>query len=81
MPIVSRARSRYSPRGVIRRPIAMRLLPTEMDRHQTLVRQAGISSASLARKIYLRGLKSFEAEVTGESLCDGINTARAVNRA
>lgn len=58
----------------------MRLLPSELAKHQLLVRQAGISSSSLARKIYLRGLKSYESDVIA-MFDGGINTPQGVNRA
>jgi hypothetical protein len=80
MAISSHPRSRYAPRGVVRKQVAMRLLPCELAKHQSLVRQAGISSSSLARKIYLRGLVSYEHDVMA-MYSDGINTPFGVNRA
>lgn len=50
----------YAPRGVVRKQIALRLLAPELAKHETLSKKTGASSASFAREMYLRGLKSFE---------------------
>lgn len=68
----------YAPRGVVNRPIALRLLAPELAQHETLAKQAGCSSAAFARQLYLRGLKSIQrAGCTAQST----NIGSRVNRA
>jgi hypothetical protein len=52
----------YAPRGVVKKPIALRLLAPEMARHEILVANSGASSNSIARQMYLRGWESYERE-------------------
>ena len=35
----------YAPRGVVKKQIALRLLAPELAQHETLAKQAGLSSA------------------------------------
>lgn len=67
MSIAPKLPSTYAPRGVVRKQIALRLLPPELAKHESLVLQTGASSASLARKIYLRGLRSYERDAASSS--------------
>lgn len=50
----------YAPRGVVRKQIALRLLPSERAAHESLVEKMGASSASVARQMYLLGLESHQ---------------------
>jgi len=71
----------YAPRGVVRRPIALRLLAPELTKHESLAKQNGSSSASFARQIYLRGIKSYERAVAVSHTTCGMNTTTGVNNA
>ena len=71
----------YAPRGVVRKQIALRLLAPELATHETLAKQSGCSSASFARRIYLRGLKSYQRATSVQVPAHGINTTAGVNRA
>jgi hypothetical protein len=51
----------------VRKQIALRLLAPELAKHESLVLQTGASSASLARQIYLRGLRSYERAAASSS--------------
>jgi hypothetical protein len=72
---------RYSPRGVTKKVIALRLLAPEHARHDALVRQNDCSSAAFARQMYLRGLASYEASATMPTDARRMNKAIGVNRA
>ena len=50
----------YAPRGVVKKVIALRLLAPELAKHETLVESRQMSSASLAREIYLLGVEQYE---------------------
>lgn len=71
----------YAPRGVVKKQIALRLLAPELATHESLAKQAGSSSASFARQLYLRGLKSYQRATTVQVSAHGINTTAGVNRA
>jgi hypothetical protein len=71
----------YAPRGVVRKQIALRLLAPELAKHESLAEQTGCSSASLARQLYLRGLKSLERAGTVPDPARRMNTTTGVNRA
>jgi hypothetical protein len=57
----------YAPRGVVRNPIALRLLAPELAKHETLRSSMNPvpTSASFARQMYLRGVESFELNAAG----------------
>jgi hypothetical protein len=65
---------------VVKKQIALRLLAPELATHETLAKQAGRSSASFARQIYLRGLKSYQRAGSVQVEAQGMNTPRGVNR-
>jgi len=71
----------YAPRGVVNRPIALRLLAPELAQHETLAKQAGVSSASFARQLYLRGLKSAKRAGLVQVSAEHLNNGARVNRA
>lgn len=71
----------YAPRGVVRKQIALRLLAPELAQHETLAKQAGISSASFARQLYLRGLKSAQRAGLVQVPAQPLNNGATVNRA
>ena len=71
----------YAPRGVVRKQIALRLLAPELTKHESLAKQTGCSSASFARQIYLRGIKSYERAVAVRHTACGMNTTTGVNNA
>lgn len=71
----------YAPRGVVRKQIALRLLAPELATHETLAKKAGCSSASYARQMYLRGLKSVQRAAPVQVDARPMNTHRGVNRA
>lgn len=69
---------RSAPRGVVKRQIALRLLAPELAKHETMARQRSLSSAALARQIYLQGLEAFEAKALRAARPDiavGVNHA------
>lgn len=80
MPSMRKSPVRYSPRGVTKKVIALRLLAPEHARHDALVRQNDCSSAAFARQMYLRGLESYEASALPAS-ARRMNKAPGVNRA
>lgn len=71
----------YAPRGVVNRPIALRLLAPELAQHETLAKQAGCSSASFARQVYLRGIKSIQRAAAVQPPAQPTNIGPRVNRA
>lgn len=71
----------YAPRGVVKKQIALRLLAPELAQHETLAKQAGVSSASFARQLYLRGLKSAQRAGLVQVAARPMNTDAGVNRA
>lgn len=71
----------YSPRGVVKKQIALRLLAPELATHETLAKQSGSSSASFARQLYLRGLKSYQRASAVQVSAQRINIPAGVNRA
>jgi hypothetical protein len=80
MPSMHKPPVRYSPRGVTKQAIALRLLAPERIRHDAHVRRNDCSSASFARQMYLRGLESYE-RTAALTTTDCMNTALGVNRA
>ena len=80
MPSMRKSPVRYSPRGVTKKVIALRLLAPEHARHDALVRQSDCSSAAFARQMYLRGLESYEASAVSAGP-RRMNKAPGVNRA
>lgn len=70
----------YAPRGVVRKQIALRLLAPELAQHEVLAKQTGCSSASFARRMYLRGIKSFHRANSVQVSAPGMNTTAGVNR-
>lgn len=81
MPSMHKSPVRYSPRGVTKKAIALRLLAPERARHDAHVRRNDCSSASFARQMYLRGLESYERAASVSTTADCMNTAQGVNRA
>lgn len=81
MPSMRKSPVRYSPRGVTKKVIALRLLAPEHARHDALVRQNDCSSAAFARQMYLRGLASYEATAAVPTDARRMNKAPGVNRA
>lgn len=79
MPSMRKSFGSYAPRGVQKRAIALRLLAPELAKHESLAEQFGESSASLARQIYLRGLKGFEKAKSTQSAAAS-NTHEGMNR-
>jgi len=71
----------YAPRGVVRKQIALRLLAPELATHETLAKQSGSSSASFARRMYLRGLKSYQRATPVQVSAQRMNIPHGVNRA
>jgi len=65
----------------VNRPIALRLLAPELAQHETLAKQAGVSSASFARQLYLRGLKSAQRAGLVQGPAQHLNNGARVNRA
>lgn len=57
---------RYSGRGVVKKVVALRLRPGELNFHENLSRQEGISSAALARLIYMQGIKHYLHTAKGD---------------
>lgn len=81
MPTMRKPSNRYAPRGVVRKPIALRLLAPELAKHETLRSSMNPmpASAAFARQMYLRGVKSYERDVAGSG--DAIGSAKGVNAA
>jgi hypothetical protein len=81
MPSMRQPSVRYSPRGVTKKAIALRLLAPERARHDAHVRRNDCSSAAFARQMYLRGLESYESAGTLSAPAGCMNTVAGVNRA
>jgi hypothetical protein len=61
---LSSSRNDRNPPGVvIERPIALRLMPEELDKATRLAKTIGCSKAALARRAYLAGLPLVAADV------------------
>lgn len=71
----------YAPRGVVKKMIALRLLAPELATHERLALQSGSSSASFARRMYLRGLKSYQRATSVQVSAQRMNIPTGVNRA
>lgn len=69
----------YAPRGVVKKQIALRLLAPELATHESLAKQAGSSSASFARQLYLRGLKSYQRATPVQVPAQRMNIPHKVN--
>jgi hypothetical protein len=81
MPSMRKSPVRYSPRGVTKQAIALRLLAPERLRHDAHVRRNDCSSAAFARQMYLRGLESYERATAVSPSAGCMNTVSGVNRA
>lgn len=81
MPSMRKSPVRYSPRGVTKQVIALRLLAPERARHDAHVQRHDCSSAAFARQMYLRGLESYERAAAVSAITGCMNTAIGVNRA
>jgi hypothetical protein len=81
MSMAQKSPSTYAPRGVVRKQIALRLLAPELAKHESLAKETGSSSASFARQLYLRGLKSYQRAVSVQETTQRMNTTPGVNRA
>jgi hypothetical protein len=78
MPSTRKPSIQYAPRGVVRKQIALRLLAPELATHEALAAAEKTSSASFARRIYLRGLASYQRARKGAEPAMG--SRRGVNR-
>ncbi|HWX66057.1 MAG TPA: hypothetical protein VNZ27_06440 [Rhodanobacter sp.] len=81
MPSIRKSPVSYAPRGVTKKAIALRLLAPELAKHESLAEQNGKSSASFARQMYLRGVKSYQRAAAIPLAACGMNTTTGVNRA
>jgi len=81
MPAMRKSPVSYAPRGVTKKAIALRLLAPELAKHESLAEQNGSSSASFARQMYLRGVKSYQRAAAVPHAACGMNTTSGVNNA